>query len=415
MHVFAAEQMAEPNDERATKLVRVLVWVIYGCAGIAIKVIVNEQSATQLFSLIHGIGGFFVFLCIFYKGTIWGKLMIALAVFFGTSLSEILLLVVIPRAELASMTEWNMQNIQIMMMTGLGAVLSSIGIWLVIVVWKRAFKKVKTPKHAYIFCIYAFFQTFSFSKIHYLVEDGVTNLSVYYSMLSTIICGVCLAVVIFYELQKQEVQRIFQEVTEKRELENTYLNEVMAKRRELADITREHDFLLERIEAELSKDHQDNAELLLQDFLKRIDDTREYPYCGIPLVNVILSEKQKVCAENGIRLDIDLKITDEINISQVDLCSAFTNVLDNAIRGCRFITDKCAEANPVITLRAGNAGDYLVIKCENTYIPGMGRFHEGSGLGLKILADIAERYQGNLKAEGLGDLYRIQLSMRKCR
>lgn len=410
-HVIAIEQMAEPKEKTLTKTTRILVWLIYMAIGVAIRVIVNDQPTTHMFTLIHGELGFLMFLCIFYKGAFWRKIIITLALLLGTSMSEVMLLFLIPMTDLQSMGEWDFRNTQIMMLMLLGGILSSIGIWLVTVVWKRAFSKVRTPKYAYFFCSYAFIQMFPFNKIKYLLVDGVLNPPLYYSMMMSMVCGVTLAFIVFYEIQKTNLQAEYKETTEKIKLEAIHFEEVSKRREDLEIITEENDKTMQAIEEILENGQFEEAESVIMNLLKRIEMTREYPYSSIPIVNVILTDKQKECEENKIKLYLDINLQEEINVKQMDLCSAFSNILDNAIRSCKQMRENGDKKETVISLKAGMVRNYLIIKCENPYKEEFGKFREGSGLGLKILTDIARRHKGDFKIEKKEGVFITQLSI----
>ena len=409
--VIVIEQMVEPKEQRTTKNARILIYMIYMAIGIAIRVIVNHQPTTHMFTLIHGELGCLVYLCIFYKGAFWKKIIITLALLLGTSVSEIMLIMLIPMTDLQSMGDWDFRNVQIMFLMALGGFLSSIGIWIVTVVWKRAFFKVRTPKYAYFFCLYAFIQMFPFNKIKYLLVDGVLNPPLYYSMMTSIICGITLAFIVFYEIQKTNLQVEYKEMNEKRQLEAVHFEEVFKRRSELELITEENDRTMEKLEALLEAGQTQEAEKVIMHLLKRIEKTKEYPYSGIPVINVILTEKQKECEQNKIVLHLDINLRDELNIKQTDICSAFANILDNAIRSCKQLVEHETTDIPYIVLKAGMSRNYLIIRCENPYKEGLGRFREGSGLGLKILTDIARRYKGDFKTEKKDGVFITQLSI----
>ncbi len=409
--VIAMDQMVQPDNKKSTKRTRIFVWLIYMAVGVAIRVIVNDQPTTQMFTLIHGELGCLVFLCIFYKGAFWKKIIMTLAFLLGTSMSEVMLLLLIPMTDLMSMGDWDLRNTQIMLLMVLGGILSSIGIWIVTVVWRRAFEKVRTPKYAYFFCIYAFIQMFPFNKIKYLLVDGVLNPPLYYSMIMSMVCGVTLAFIVFYEIQKTNLQVEYKETNEKRQLESIHFEEVSKRRKELEIITEENDKTMQTIETLLEKGKSEEAEQVIMNLLKRIEMTREYPYSSIPIVNVILTEKQKECERNNIKLHMDIKLQEDVKVKQTDLCSAFSNILDNAIRSCKQMKEHDNNEVPAIHLKAGMNRKYLIVRCENPYREELGRFREGSGLGLKILADIARQYNGDFQTEQKDGIYIAQISL----
>lgn len=231
-------------------------------------------------------------------------------------------------------------------------------------------------------------------------------------MISSIICGIIFAFVIFYEMQKNALQEEYKKTDKKRQLETIHFEEVTKRRRELEIITEENDKTMQNIEVLIANGQIEKAERIIQALLKRIELTREYPYSSIPIVNVVLTQKQKECEQNNIILKLDINLKEKLNIKQTDLCSVFANILDNAIRSCKQMREHGISENAEITLKAGMNRNYLIIRCENPYKKELGKFHEGSGLGLKILTDIAKRYAGDFQTERKDGVFVAQVIMR---
>ena len=55
----------------------------------------------------------------------------------------------------------------------------------------------------------------------------------------------------------------------------------------------------------------------------------------IPVVNDVLSEKNKVCMNDGVELSVDLDFPPVLQVEPLHLCSIFSNLLDNAINGVK--------------------------------------------------------------------------------
>lgn len=80
------------------------------------------------------------------------------------------------------------------------------------------------------------------------------------------------------------------------------------------------------------------------------------------VLDIILSEKKYICDKNKIDFLVDINF-DKCNfMDMVDICSIFSNILDNAIEACNKIKDKDKK----ITLKGTVINDFFVIKCINT-------------------------------------------------
>ena len=117
-------------------------------------------------------------------------------------------------------------------------------------------------------------------------------------------------------------------------------------------------------------------------------------YCTNPVINALLQVKAGQYESAGVTLDCRCEVPAAIPIAGVELCSLFSNVLDNALRAAR----DSAQAAPTVELRSGLQGNVFTLFCrnscpekpENTLRP-------GHGLGLEILRDLAAQHDGTVQ------------------
>lgn len=127
-------------------------------------------------------------------------------------------------------------------------------------------------------------------------------------------------------------------------------------------------------------------------------------FCPHRVVNAILTIKASRFSEAGIPFNCRCDLPGELPIKGVELCSLFSNVLDNAYRAavnCPRTTDR------TVCLSAAVEGGFLILSCSNPLPaqpqPQRGRGH---GLGLGILEDLARRHGGELKTEQTGGVFK---------
>ena len=130
------------------------------------------------------------------------------------------------------------------------------------------------------------------------------------------------------------------------------------------------------------------------------------------MVDAVLSEKARICEEKNIRLLISAPIPQQMHIENAYLCSAFSNLLDNAIEG----TLRSDHPSGPIDLSCDIQGSYLTISCKN---PGnkptekkntqLLRTH---GLGLRILKEIANKYDGCFHTEWISGIFKANLTLK---
>jgi len=82
------------------------------------------------------------------------------------------------------------------------------------------------------------------------------------------------------------------------------------------------------------------------------------------IVNAIINQKNVLAKKNNILIEVDGVIYDDLKMTNMDLCSLFGNLIDNAIEANLKQFD-CNSKKIVITLKRKN--DFLLIDVKNTY------------------------------------------------
>lgn len=124
---------------------------------------------------------------------------------------------------------------------------------------------------------------------------------------------------------------------------------------------------------------------------------------GNIILDIILNEKSKTCKESDIKLLIDINNFGTCDfIDTIDVCSIFSNILDNSIEACEKIKDMKKE----IILRGTIVNDFFVIRIENTkqnkvnirekHIKTDKKDIYLHGLGIKSVKSSVEKYSGEV-------------------
>lgn len=121
------------------------------------------------------------------------------------------------------------------------------------------------------------------------------------------------------------------------------------------------------------------------------------------VLDIILKEKSKFCNKTNIKLLIDINNFDKCSfIETIDICSIFSNILDNAIDACEKMIDDKKE----IILRGTIVNNFFVIRIENTkqnkiniennFIKTSKRDKYLHGLGIRSVKDSVFKYGGDV-------------------
>ena len=174
----------------------------------------------------------------------------------------------------------------------------------------------------------------------------------------------------------------------------------LKKELEKADETKR--YILEnvgRAERFLEEKQGENAREQLQGIVDAI--AVKYMYSNNKIADALLSDKAKLCEEYGIELKCRLDFPDNMPIDNARLCIVLSNLIDNAIRACRELTEgSTAEHKPFISLKVNEQFGYLVIRQENSFNGIVENRRSGAfsehGLGLEIIKSIADELKGEL-------------------
>ena len=152
-----------------------------------------------------------------------------------------------------------------------------------------------------------------------------------------------------------------------------------------------------------------SAEKMLGNMEEELRNIHIERYCRNELINSIISEKAKQCRDRGIEAVFKAMIPDTLGIEEFDLCRVLINVTDNSMEAAeRSETDKsiCVE----LSCDSGT----LTITSENASVPHINK-NDGKehGYGLKILRDIAKKYEGSFTTEDDGETYRTVITMKE--
>ncbi|KNF07929.1 two-component signal transduction sensor histidine kinase [Gottschalkia purinilytica] len=85
---------------------------------------------------------------------------------------------------------------------------------------------------------------------------------------------------------------------------------------------------------------------------------------GNMILDIILSEKKSICDKNNIEFFADINFLKCNFIDMIDVCSIFSNILDNAIEACNKIDDE--NIGKYIRIRGTIVKEFFILKVENS-------------------------------------------------
>jgi signal transduction histidine kinase len=208
--------------------------------------------------------------------------------------------------------------------------------------------------------------------------------------------------------KKAAVEEELRDTRHRMELEKSHYEAVAERRAELAEICQDFNEKLENIAVLAHTGEDAKARASIAALAEKIDRTKENPYCAFPVINAVLTQKEKDCRAAEIVFDVDLKLPSTLVVTPMHLCSIFSNILDNAIAACR---SRDSMDKPVIRLSSALDGDYLLIKSANPAdAPNPSPAPApGHGYGLRIIAGLVEQYGGDFHVDYSDGVFTVLL------
>lgn len=122
---------------------------------------------------------------------------------------------------------------------------------------------------------------------------------------------------------------------------------------------------------------------------------------GDMVLDIILSEKRAICLNNNIEFSANINFRNCDFIDMMDVCTIFSNILDNAIEAC----DKIHDKDKYIKIVGNIINKFYVIRCENSKINVVSKNKNSiftdkkdkflHGLGINNIKACIEKYNGN--------------------
>lgn len=207
--------------------------------------------------------------------------------------------------------------------------------------------------------------------------------------------------ILFYYIAKASAEKYLAEKTAlmyqmqivQYESLNTYMEQTKRLRHDFRHVMITIRELMEQKQYEELKQYFDRFHL------SSLKQTAIYHFCGNKNVNALLSYYAAMAEDEHISIQFQIQLPETSNISDVDFCILFGNLLDNAVRACKTIP----QTDRYINLTADtNTPGSLYIAMANSFDgktkESGGKFlstkRNSSAVGLSSICTIAEKYHG---------------------
>lgn len=250
--------------------------------------------------------------------------------------------------------------------------------------------------------------TITIEKIGHLTE-----LSSYLILLEILLC----AALIFFEryLFAQQIQE--QEHIQNIRTQSAYENVVTRQKSEENVRRIHHDMKNHLLALQGLIGENQRALQYIHGLMEELGTYEQCVKTGNPLLDNLISEKMSLASKRGIVLTVSIDIRPCSYINDIDICTIFGNIIDNAIEAAEKVADPQKKS---ILLKSQTAANQIVITCSNYFV---GDIHWDSelpkttksdrtyhGIGLLSVRSAVKKYGGILSLRTVSE-QRIQVTI----
>lgn len=240
----------------------------------------------------------------------------------------------------------------------------------------------------------------SFYKLFGYLVLIVMNLGVLYAIIHRKLAG-------YYKNVSQNYKEQFEE-------EYSYFQEYKDKQQDTAQFR--HDWQNHMLV--LQKMLQDGEYVKAEEYFEELSGVSGVPaqkiLTGNEMLDMLLCIKESDCTEENITVSMEGSLSELTHLHPVDSSILFSNLLDNAIEANRkagtdrFIRIRTRHVNETIYFEMENPMEEE-LQYEGTQVITTKKDSEAHGFGLKNVAEIVKKYQGQYHIEGKNNCFIIQI------
>lgn len=192
--------------------------------------------------------------------------------------------------------------------------------------------------------------------------------------------------------QKQQEQSLFEQSMYQAEKYETLKTAYMDYHRLRHDFY-DHISILDSLKTKGNEEELNNYITQMKTDFEQLDNI---VFCENTAVDMLVSNKAQTAKDKGIKTDFSLKDTNACNIDDMDLCSIFSNLLNNAIAGA-----EAFNGEKHIIMQSYIKAGCFVITCKNSSSMPLKDLKttksdkDAHGFGIQIIKNISKKLNGN--------------------
>lgn len=270
--------------------------------------------------------------------------------------------------------------------------------------------------HEFIFYVFLLlYEVVFFASVSSAIQDYMSGNFLIFLMLGFMVLDICLMVILNRISAARETEQRLCLMNQQEELQLQMYQELQKKYTETCkvahDINRHVSSLKALIETD---DRSDKAQKYLSELTE--ESNRLYPAIKNqnPMLEIILNTTNAKCLRNNIEFSMNIEDFELSFISDMDMTTIFSNLLDNAIDACREIAKSRRKIRMIMRAQMG----LIVIKITNPCADvnifnlkfGRSTKKNHSGIGLSNVKKAVEKYEGIMNVKNEDSMFCVSIT-----
>lgn len=166
------------------------------------------------------------------------------------------------------------------------------------------------------------------------------------------------------------------------------------------------------------KDYRGMAEYL-QKCIVTLEEQKPEIYANNLAVDAILSHYRQMAEKGGIEVMFDIRMEDEAEVTDTDMCIILGNLLENAYEACirqrenkRYIKANIAQTGRTLVIIVENSYEGTIRKKDGIFLSSKEKMRKG--IGITSVIDVTKKYHGIPRFEYDGTRFRASLLLGSC-
>ena len=370
----------------------------------------NVFSSLRLFS---GILALFLILYFFHTDSLLFKFAVTCLLFISDFIANFLVAMMLPWDAVQSGTIFEEHGFSVYTLFIFTSIVLLTIICLFLMSYKKKYLNILSNKQKLLFIVFPVSQLASISVLQKALGAKDSFLSPGHTLLIVLLyiaADICLFLLIRATADNTELKVRNELLEEQISAEESFYSDISSAFEDIRKMRHDIDNHLYTMRALLEDGKMKQASDYADKVTLQNKTETDFNDCHNMVLASYLSKKAADIKNKGITLQSDIHVPAKLSISNPDLICVYGNILDNAIEACE------SKKDPLISLSTYYKEPYLMIDCLNPAndeqnkkkrIPELER-----GIGLHILKDIAERYDGEFTSKITDDHYQTKVILK---